>query len=97
MKIANERTTRLVEDKPDDEVLNLQVFRQNHIDNRITVARDGGQALDLLLASSTNRGKNASRMPALLLRHPKLANIEGLDALRRICADQRAGFVPAAR
>ena len=53
------RTILLVEDNPDDEVLTLRALRKNNILNKITVAHDGAEALELIFASAAT-----SRFPA---------------------------------
>jgi CheY-like chemotaxis protein len=45
----------LVEDNRDDEELTMRVLRKNNIQNEIVVARDGAEALDLLLATGFSR------------------------------------------
>ena len=81
----------LVEDNPDDEELTLLAFRENHISNPITVARDGAEALDLLLGPD---GQGGSIRPAGILLDLKLPKIDGLEVLRRIRQDHRTQFLP---
>ena len=42
----------LVEDNSDDELLILRPLKTAHLENEISVARDGAEALDYLFASS---------------------------------------------
>ena len=80
----------LVEDNPDDMELALHAFRQQRLVNRVRVARDGAEALDLLL------GDQASRIerPRLVLLDLKLPKVDGLEVLRRLRADPRTQFLP---
>ena len=46
------RNILLVEDNPDDEALTLRALRKNKILNKVTVAHDGAEALQLLFTDS---------------------------------------------
>ena len=77
----------LVEDNPDDELLTLRAFRKSKFANPVTVARDGAEALELLL------GPN--RIEAgLVLLDLKLPKIHGLEVLERLRADPRTRLTP---
>ena len=78
----------LVEDNPDDVELTLRAFEANHIANKIIVAKDGVEALDLLFATGPNAGQERLQ-PALVLLDLKLPRIDGLEVLRRLRADER--------
>ncbi|HTA21850.1 MAG TPA: response regulator [Polyangia bacterium] len=84
-------TILLVEDNQDDIDLTLRAFKKNNIGNKVVVARDGVEALDLLF--------NASRVadapwPVVVLLDLKLPRIDGLEVLRRIRADERTRTLP---
>lgn len=83
-----ERAILLVEDNPDDEILTLRAFRNNQIPNPVRVARDGVEAVDLLL------GAGAPPLPAVVLLDLKLPRIDGLEVLRRVRADERTALLP---
>lgn len=76
----------LVEDNPDDEALTLRAFRKSHIRNEVIVARDGAQALELLLVQGV--------APQVVLLDLKLPKIDGLEVLRRLRADPRTQLLP---
>lgn len=76
----------LVEDNPDDEALTLRAFRKSHIRNEVIVARDGAQALELLLVQGM--------APQVVLLDLKLPKIDGLEVLRRLRADSRTQLLP---
>ena len=79
-------TVLLVEDNPDDEALTVHALRMRTTAN-VEVARDGQEALDYLI-------NDAKDVPRLVLLDLELPNINGLEVLRRIRADERTRQVP---
>ncbi len=86
--MTSEKFIMLVEDNSGDEILTLRALKKNNIANEVLVARDGAQALDLLL------GKDAKGLPALVLLDLKLPKVDGLEVLRRIRGDPRTALIP---
>jgi two-component system response regulator len=84
-------TILLVEDNQDDIDLTLRAFKKNNIGNKVVVARDGVEALDLLFAAS--RAADAP-WPVVVLLDLKLPRIDGLEVLRKIRADERTRTLP---
>jgi two-component system response regulator len=84
-----DRPILLIEDNPDDEALTLRAFTKNRIGNRVVVARDGVEAIDVLFGTST-----PGVVPSLILLDLKLPRIDGLEVLRRIRADERTKLLP---
>ncbi|HMP76490.1 MAG TPA: response regulator [Kiritimatiellia bacterium] len=82
----NERHILLVEDNPDDELLTLRALKKNNISNEVRVARDGLEALQLLMQEP--------QLPALVLLDLRLPKLEGIEVLRRIRADKRTRLCP---
>lgn len=80
----------LVEDDPNDVRLTTHALRKENLANRIRVARDGQEALDVLFAE----GPATPIVPRLILLDLKLPKVSGLDVLRRIKADERTRHVP---
>ena len=80
----------LVEDNPDDVALTLRALRKNNFPHEVTVARDGAEALDLLLAD----GSAGEALPGLILLDLNLPKIDGLEVLRRLRASDRTKFIP---
>ena len=80
----------LVEDNPDDEALTLRALRKAGITSRVTVARDGREAIGILL----DRPGEACAFPRLVLLDLKLPKLDGLEVLRAIRADRRTQFIP---
>ena len=79
----------LVEDNEDDIVLTRRALTQNKIGNPLVIARDGAEAIELLL------GENGSRVtPAVVLLDLKLPKVDGLSVLKRLREDPRTKLTP---
>ncbi len=87
MNEFGERCILLVEDNAKDEALTLRALRKGNILNRVSVARDGAEALDYLLGQDVV-------LPQLVLLDLKLPKIDGLEVLRRIRGDARTRLLP---
>jgi two-component system response regulator len=80
----------LVEDNADDEELTLRALSKAKVTNKVIVARDGAEALEVIFNHS---GRGQTR-PALILLDLKLPKVDGLEVLRRIRADERTRLIP---
>jgi two-component system response regulator len=76
----------LVEDNPDDERLTIRALRRGNIANEILVARNGEEALTMIL--------NANPLPSVVLLDLKLPKVDGLEVLRQIRANERTKLLP---
>jgi two-component system, response regulator len=79
----------LVEDNEDDIVLTRRALSRNKIGNPLVVARDGAEALELLLGAN-----GASIHPAIILLDLQLPKVDGLSVLKRLRADPRTTLTP---
>lgn len=85
----------LVEDNPDDEMLTVRSLRKSGIKNEILVARDGVEALDILLARGPDRrDQPRPGLPAIVLLDLKLPKVDGLDVLREIRSRDATRLLP---
>ena len=84
----------LVEDNPSDEKLTLLAFNRCGISHEMTVARDGAEALDYLLARGEHAGRDVSLLPSVMLLDLKLPKVNGLEVLRRVREDERTKLLP---
>jgi len=89
-----EKLILLVEDNEDDEELALLAFDQSRIANEMIVVRDGQEAIDYLLGTEAQAGKDAKTMPQLVLLDVNLPKINGHEVLRRLRADPRTRRLP---
>ena len=78
----------LVEDNPDDVELTLRALKRARVVNPVHVARDGAEALELLL------GEGGRLRPRVILLDLKLPRVNGLEVLERIRADERTRALP---
>ncbi|MBX3226015.1 MAG: response regulator [Labilithrix sp.] len=86
-----QKTILLVEDNRDDEELTIRALRKHQIAIEVVVARDGAEALDLLLPSGE---AIATQLPQVVLLDLNLPKIAGLDVLRQVRADPRTRALP---
>ena len=87
-----QRMILLVEDNPDDEALTRRALAKNNIQNEVRVARDGAEALEILLGTGAHAGHPLA--PEVVLLDLKLPKVDGLEVLRRIRADERTRLLP---
>ena len=84
----------LVEDNPDDEELTLRALKKNNISNKVSVVRDGAEALDFLFCAGVYTQRDPREVPQVILLDLKLPKVDGLEVLRRIRADERTRLLP---
>ena len=89
----NGRTILLVEDNSNDEILTVRALTKSKVANRIVVARDGAEAIEMLLGPGAF-GPASGNLPELVLLDLKLPKVDGLEVLRRIRADERTSMLP---
>jgi len=86
-----EKTILLVEDNSDDVALTIRALRKNNLLNEIIVARDGAEALAMLLGTEE---QPPIRLPELVLLDLNMPKITGLEVLQRIRANERTRLLP---
>jgi len=83
----------LAEDNPQDAELILEALSDNKLANRVTLVRDGVEALEYLRCE----GKFATRspgIPAVVVLDIKMPRMDGIEVLRAIRADPALKLVP---
>src|SRR5690348_13313598 len=84
----------LVEDNPEDLELALRALRKANLASRVTVCRDGAEAVDYLFCQGTYSARNIADVPKVILLDLKLPKIDGLEVLRRLRTDARTKTIP---
>lgn len=84
----------LVEDDADDEALTLRALKINKICNKVIVARDGVEALDILFRRGAYADCDPNELPQLVLLDLKLPKLDGHEVLREIRANQTTHYLP---
>jgi len=92
--VKDGKIVMLVTDNSDDERLVLGGFQKNDIVNKVVVARDGAEALDYLFCSGNYAGRDASKMPHVILLDLNLQEIDSLEVLKRLHNDERTNLLP---
>jgi len=88
------KTILLVEDNLDDVELTLRALKKNKIQNEVTIATDGVEALDYLFGKGKYLNRDLSVMPILILLDLKLPKIDGFEVLRQIRANDLTKRIP---
>lgn len=81
----------LIEDSADDVELTRAALEENQIRNRLVVARDGAQAIEIL---SSHRLADLPDLPAVILLDLNLPKVNGIEVLRYIRGQERTRLVP---
>lgn len=82
----------VVEDDPADLELTIRALKRHNVVNDIRVARDGPEALRMLMGDDQNPPMDPP--PRVVLLDLKLPKLSGLDVLRRIKNDPRTRRIP---
>ena len=83
----------LADDDDRDIEWTLTALEGHHLANRVTVVRNGEEALDYLRGGGKYQAGGADP-PVVLLLDLKLPKVDGLEVLRQIRADEKFGLLP---
>ncbi len=84
----------LVEDNQDDVDLTLRTLQREHLANKVSVVRDGEEALDYLFCRGGFAERSFDHPPRLILLDLKLPKVDGIEVLREIKGDARTKVIP---
>ena len=90
--MADLRPILLVEDNPRDVELTIAALAKCQLANGIVIARDGAEALDLLLGRGISH--NRALVPAVVLLDLKLPKVDGLEVLETVKSDKSRRHIP---
>jgi two-component system response regulator len=84
----------LVEDNANDAELTFRAFRRQGIRNKMLLAKDGAEALDLLLRRGAYAGREEEPAPRLVLLDLRLPKVDGIEVLREMKSNERTRRIP---
>jgi two-component system, response regulator len=89
-----EKTILLIEDNPTDEFLAERALARLKIGHRLIVAHDGVEALDYLIGTESEGGRDKQILPTIVLLDLKLPRISGLQVLEGIRSHEKTRNLP---
>jgi two-component system, response regulator len=92
--IKNGIAILLVEDDPADAELTIHTLSSCNLANRIELARNGNEALDLLFRRGLHTQRDLETIPGLILLDLDLPGMDGMEVLRQIKNDPRTKKTP---
>jgi two-component system response regulator len=84
----------LIENNPRDVDLTLRALKKNNLANKVVVAQDGAEALDVIFNKPRDSAGRPRELPRLILLALKLPKVDGLEVLRQIKADEQTRTIP---
>lgn len=84
----------LIEDDPSDIKLTLKALQKYSLANKVTVLKDGEEALEFLFSEGRYEGRNNKNMPKVIFLDLKLPFVDGIEVLRRIKSDESTRRIP---
>lgn len=84
----------LIEDNPADLKMTLHALRSGKVANRIEIARDGAEALEIIFCEGAFAGRDINDGPKVILLDLKLPKVDGLEVLARVKGDPRTRNIP---
>src|SRR5947208_1068825 len=84
----------LVEDNPQDSTHILHVLKKANLANRVHVLREGVQIQDFLFRTGAFASQPPLSSETVLLLSLKLRDVNALDVLRKLRADERTKSLP---
>jgi two-component system response regulator len=89
-----EKVILLVEDNPDDEKLTIRALEKGNVVNKVSIARDGVEALDYLFGRGRHADRDPADLPRVVFLDLKLPFMDGVEVLREIRSEPRTSRLP---
>jgi len=83
----------LVEDNPKDVELTLEALAENNLANRVTVVKDGVEAMEYLRCEGKYKLRSQGN-PAVILLDIKMPRVDGIEVVRTIKSDPALKTIP---
>ncbi len=84
----------LVEDNPSDVKLTLRALQKHNLSNKVTVLKNGAEALDFIFAEGEYKDRDNREIPKIIFLDINLPLVSGIEVLRRIKSDERTKKIP---
>lgn len=84
----------LIEDDPSDIKLTLKALQKYSLANKVTILKDGEEALEFLFSEGRYEGRDNKNMPKVIFLDLKLPFVDGVEVLRRIKSDESTRRIP---
>ena len=84
----------LVEDNEYNVEFILEALGRHKLAHRVKVFRDGGKALDYLLAAGEYSDRFSAKQPRLILLDLRLPRLDGLELLRLVKTNETTKMIP---
>ena len=94
MNEPNAMEILIVEDSAQDLELMLRALRKANISNRMQVARDGAEALEIIFGKKGFANRKIDSGPKVILLDLKLPKVDGLEVLQKLKGDERTKSIP---